>query len=267
MCSQRGPSYCSLCDMYFPKEEDLANHIQVSTRHPWCNKCSRRFPTKIGLHNHWKQSAHYYCSECSIDFLSPEGLQMHFDFSSAHCDNDNDSDADSISDNNNIGDVEDWQDIFSSCSFPEDSFEDACRRGEELTSYDPETDVDYDTDDDYFDDDESTLTYHIHPRPSMSSDTTFDSVPPTRSPRRPYTCPLCLEIPQHCASTQCGHAFCASCLDRAIELENRCPVCKTPFTTGYGRVSKTPTAQRIFRSMGSISTSLQSLYTKGRKLA
>jgi hypothetical protein len=104
--------------------------------------------------------------------------------------------------------MEEWEDIFPSRSylFPEDEFQAARLRGE-ITSYDPEIDEGYDTDDDYFGEDESTLTYHIRPRPNQTSGF---PLPPGKLSQQPYTCPLCLEIPQHCASTQCGHAFCAS---------------------------------------------------------
>jgi len=201
--------------------------------------------------------------------MSPEGLQMHFNFSSAHRNGyeseDDHDDGDSLADNKDMEDMNDWEDGFRSCLFPEDEFQAARLRGD-LTSYDPEQDEGYDTDDDYFGDDESTLTYHVHPRPYPGL--LHTSVPSGRSFRQPYTCPLCLEIPQHCASTQCGHAFCASCLERSLELKNCCPVCKTPFTTGYGRVSIPPVAQGILRKgVASIYNSIQSLYNNADKLA
>lgn len=106
----------------------------------------------------------------------------------------------------------DWDSDFAADIFPEEEFEAARLRGE-LQSYNPEEDEGYDTDDDYFENDESTLTYHPRQHQPVAGNCSPDessvlSNSECDSRSRPFTCPLCLEIPQHCISTQCGHIFC-----------------------------------------------------------
>ena len=43
-------TYCTLCDRYFPGEEARAQHVQVSTNHPRCDTCDRRFANKNSLY-------------------------------------------------------------------------------------------------------------------------------------------------------------------------------------------------------------------------
>lgn len=44
-------SYCTLCDRYFPGEEARAAHVQLSSNHPKCDTCDRRFANKNSLRN------------------------------------------------------------------------------------------------------------------------------------------------------------------------------------------------------------------------
>jgi hypothetical protein len=43
-----------------------------------------------------------------------------------------------------------------------------------------------------------------------------------------YACPICLEIPKEPKALFCGagHLFCEPCIDRAINLDPRCPLCR-----------------------------------------
>lgn len=44
-------SYCSLCDFYFPSLEARAEHVDISSNHPRCDTCDRRFLNKNILRN------------------------------------------------------------------------------------------------------------------------------------------------------------------------------------------------------------------------
>ena len=44
-------TYCTLCDRYFPGEEARAQHVQLSSNHPKCDICDRRFANKNSLRN------------------------------------------------------------------------------------------------------------------------------------------------------------------------------------------------------------------------
>ena len=44
-------AYCTLCDRYFPGAEARASHVQLSTNHPRCATCDRRFANKNSLRN------------------------------------------------------------------------------------------------------------------------------------------------------------------------------------------------------------------------
>ena len=40
-------------------------------------------------------------------------------------------------------------------------------------------------------------------------------------------CIICSEIFEKCQLTKCGHSFCEKCILDCINLNNRCPTCKT----------------------------------------
>lgn len=66
----------------------------------------------------------------------------------------------------------------------------------------------YNTNDDYFEEDPSVLThYGCSDLETGVSGSDFVAFPKLYF-HQPYICPLCSEIPQHCTSTVCGHAFC-----------------------------------------------------------
>ena len=89
-------SYCTLCDRYFPGDEARAQHVQLSSNHPKCNTCDRRFANKNSLRNvrfllicvfialltyrylkHWVYSRrHHYCAVCERDFKTAAGLRV-----------------------------------------------------------------------------------------------------------------------------------------------------------------------------------------------
>lgn len=44
-------AYCTLCDRYFPGSDARRHHVQVSTNHPKCDTCDRRFANMNALRN------------------------------------------------------------------------------------------------------------------------------------------------------------------------------------------------------------------------
>lgn len=42
-----------------------------------------------------------------------------------------------------------------------------------------------------------------------------------------YLCPLCMQLYYQPAQTPCKHYFCLICLTQLIEVESRCPLCRT----------------------------------------
>lgn len=44
-------TYCTLCDHYFPGNDARAQHVQLSTNHPRCETCDKRFPNGNSLRN------------------------------------------------------------------------------------------------------------------------------------------------------------------------------------------------------------------------
>jgi len=45
-----------------------------------------------------------------------------------------------------------------------------------------------------------------------------------------FECPLCLRLLLQPATTDCGHTFCRPCLDRTLDHNAACPICKTSLT-------------------------------------
>lgn len=45
----------------------------------------------------------------------------------------------------------------------------------------------------------------------------------------PFMCPVCMEscLQRQPTSTRCGHVFCKECIEHAIRLTHKCPMCNT----------------------------------------
>ena len=43
-------------------------------------------------------------------------------------------------------------------------------------------------------------------------------------------CPICFEVNKDPVITLCTHAFCQSCIERVIDLQRKCPMCRAPLT-------------------------------------
>ena len=47
-----------------------------------------------------------------------------------------------------------------------------------------------------------------------------------------FICPICLAIlkrPKFCSSKENSHSFCKECIDKYLEKNNKCPICKNTF--------------------------------------
>jgi len=42
-----------------------------------------------------------------------------------------------------------------------------------------------------------------------------------------FDCPLCQQLLYEPIATSCGHTFCKSCILRAMDHDNKCPLCRT----------------------------------------
>ena len=45
-------------------------------------------------------------------------------------------------------------------------------------------------------------------------------------------CPICYNIlkqPRYCSSNNNSHSFCKECIDKYLEINNKCPICKNKF--------------------------------------
>ncbi|KAI8115322.1 E3 ubiquitin-protein ligase RNF4 [Lucilia cuprina] len=51
----------------------------------------------------------------------------------------------------------------------------------------------------------------------------------TASGHTPFMCPVCMEscLQRQPTSTRCGHVFCKECIEHAIRLTHKCPMCNT----------------------------------------
>ncbi|KAG6918580.1 hypothetical protein DXG01_013382 [Tephrocybe rancida] len=91
--------YCTICDEYFFTKEELLEHIQLSERHPRCEKCNRGFLNKNSLRRHYAfSSSHIYCSVCDKNFKSVAALNVHLEHSIRHSDDSDDDDEDAVDD-------------------------------------------------------------------------------------------------------------------------------------------------------------------------
>ena len=52
------------------------------------------------------------------------------------------------------------------------------------------------------------------------------------------SCPICLEIIDDLAITDCGHVFCSNCIEKCLQVNGKCPNCRT--NTKYTIVSMNP---------------------------
>ena len=68
-------------------------------------------------------------------------------------------------------------------------------------------------------------------------------------PLRPgdLECPLCLRIYWDPDVTPCGHTYCSTCLERTLDHDPKCPLCKCSLTDYYEciRDQKNPDLQLI----------------------
>ncbi|CAL1708641.1 unnamed protein product [Somion occarium] len=242
-------SYCSACDRYFPGDEARAEHVQMSTKHPKCDRCERRFANMNSLRNHWVYSPrHHYCVVCEKDFSSSGGLRVHMEMAAVHRDDSDDEDEE----DDDIDDTFDgWEDEVARNMYPDGEEDDEPASDDE----------DYSAEDEYWDEDDETefeedrdayygfasvsavggellpavaaasaptageSSTQEEPQASFS---TKDSgqIKPVVADARAYGCPLCLEAPQDCSATHCGHIFCTPCIDTALESRKMCPVCR-----------------------------------------
>ena len=49
---------------------------------------------------------------------------------------------------------------------------------------------------------------------------------PPSPPAPRHTCPICLMSAEELASLKCGHVFCHTCLETAVQLTHKCPTCR-----------------------------------------
>ncbi|XP_037811306.1 uncharacterized protein LOC119603365 [Lucilia sericata] len=70
-------------------------------------------------------------------------------------------------------------------------------------------------------------------KPSSGSGNVATSPPSsaatTASVHTPFMCPVCMEscLQRQPTSTRCGHVFCKECIEHAIRLTHKCPMCNT----------------------------------------
>ena len=48
-----------------------------------------------------------------------------------------------------------------------------------------------------------------------------------------YECPLCMRTLWKPITTPCGHSFCKTCLDRVLDHNTNCPMCKSATLKSY----------------------------------
>ena len=48
-----------------------------------------------------------------------------------------------------------------------------------------------------------------------------------------YECPLCMRLLWNPITTPCGHTFCKICLDRVLDHNTTCPMCKSATLKTY----------------------------------
>ncbi|RDB19496.1 hypothetical protein Hypma_013604 [Hypsizygus marmoreus] len=198
--SQFEMKYCSLCDQYFLTKELLQQHMQSSNRHPRCTTCKRSYLNMNSLRNHYVYSSrHHYCRACDKTFKTAAGLRVHLDQSVYHRD---DSDDEGEDENLNDG----WEDEVARL---QDESERSHQTEEEISSNKFE---------------EDRLSSATRRMALMN----FTTSRPTVSSSLQISCPICLTNPKNASSTRCGHLFCTSCIEHAIEMSGVCPTCRKP---------------------------------------
>ncbi|GFQ97120.1 LON peptidase N-terminal domain and RING finger protein 3 [Trichonephila clavata] len=58
-----------------------------------------------------------------------------------------------------------------------------------------------------------------------------EKINPSCLDKRDFECALCIRILWEPVSTQCGHTFCRSCLNRCFDHQTNCPLCKASLTS------------------------------------
>ncbi|XP_010766689.1 LON peptidase N-terminal domain and RING finger protein 1 isoform X1 [Notothenia coriiceps] len=56
-----------------------------------------------------------------------------------------------------------------------------------------------------------------------------------------FECPLCIRLFYEPASTPCGHTFCKNCIERSLDHNLRCPLCKQPLQEYFKNRKYNPT--------------------------
>ncbi|KZT68399.1 hypothetical protein DAEQUDRAFT_757621 [Daedalea quercina L-15889] len=211
---------------------------------------------------------HHFCAACEVEFQTAAGLRVHIEYAAVHRDDSDDEDEDDDDDDDTIfGETPGWEDDLGRRMFPEDvehpadddfdvtvpeerSF--AMPTPQELWDEDEEFDFDEECEYDFINDtsagspitsttDASQLStvvvsgnipakdYAAAKAAQDAAEAETDDVLNNAAPSGILVhCPLCLEAPEEATTTRCGHVFCSSCINSALNVKNSCPVCRAP---------------------------------------
>ncbi|KAI0634797.1 hypothetical protein C8Q77DRAFT_1156184 [Trametes polyzona] len=253
---QRDLCYCSLCDRYFPDEELRDQHVLFSPNHPKCEKCDIRFANGNALRAHYTISRkHNYCAACDRHFRTPAGIHAHIELSAIHGGGGDDSDEEE--DDDDIDDsYEGWEDDVGLARFPEENDRDepSVDDDDAIDSEDVYWPEDTESDPPELDDASydgnapvpDGVTVEVGPDHMLAVTTEESSSPKAhvcgesckengctdliqgKPPPGAFflTCPVCIDPMSVPTATACGHLFCSSCINRCIQVERACPVCR-----------------------------------------
>lgn len=72
------------------------------------------------------------------------------------------------------------------------------------------------------------LSVHLDvQRTALSESAATPQIPPVSQPKEPtFICAICIDEIVEATSTKCGHIFCKTCIDAALDTQKKCPTCR-----------------------------------------
>ncbi|KAF5361613.1 hypothetical protein D9758_007356 [Tetrapyrgos nigripes] len=221
-------NYCSLCDLYFPTNDLLRQHVdETRDVHPRCETCNKGFLNMNALRCHYDLSnRHHFCAHdhCWKHFETTAGLRVHLEHAPKH----NRRRLPPLPHYVQIhGYIDGWEDAVA-----KELERESMRQGEAG----------------FVDDLLGGLDSTVKPKSRVEVTKAILAMKTRRangsqpSKKLKQKCAICLSTPKTVKATRCGHLFCESCITHIFENSEGCPSCRTAGTVSQLRMVNLTTA-------------------------
>ncbi|KAK7684964.1 hypothetical protein QCA50_011799 [Cerrena zonata] len=235
---------CEPCNRRFANRNSLRNHYVFSDKHHYCAACQKTFATAGGFRVHVEMAA-IHRDDSDDEDEEDDDIDDSFDgwedaVAEVRYPNEGEEDNIPASDDEDYGPGDEYWDEDDETEFEEErdtywGFASVSAVGGSTLPIEAgPSSARSDTPESSSSASSSSTAYTSGSSSSEASSTSSDNMNGTTSTAvvfgeqrpQPYGCPLCLEAPQQCSATRCGHIFCTACINTALEKKRACPVCR-----------------------------------------